>query len=171
MTPKFEHFITFILICTWLCYKNLNVFAMTYICCTCMYSSRYILTLFILLYFFLTNVLRIRINQIVLYRQNKVSDYNNKIFENNIEKNWNFPVEFFFVDIQWRSGRGRISRAGDFLAGRSRPRGIRGRETPPVSDADWGMDTWRDHYESLFFYYRFLILPENFIPWFNPFTR
>lgn len=140
MTPKFEHFITSMLICTWLCYKNLNVFAMTYICCTCMYSSRYILTLFILLYFFLTNVLRIRINQIILYRQNTVPDYNDKIFENNIKK-----IEI--VDIQWRSGRGRISRAGNFLAGRSRPRGIRGRETPPVSDADRGMDTWRDHYE------------------------
>lgn len=164
MTLKFEHFITSMLICTWLCYKNLNVFAMTYICCTCMYSSWYILTLFILLYFFLTNVLRIRINQIILYRQNTVPDYNDKIFENNIKK-----IEI--VDIQWRSGRGRISRAGDFLAGRSRPRGIRGRETPPVSDADRGIDTWRDHYESLFFYYRFLILPENFIPWFNPFTR
>lgn len=164
MTPKFEHFITSMLICTWLCYKNLNVFAMTYICCTCMYSSWYILTLFILLYFFLTNVLRIRINQIILYRQNTVPDYNDKIFENNIKK-----IEI--VDIQWRSGRGRISRAGDFLAGRSRPRGIRGRETPPVSDADRGMDTWRDHYESLSVYYRFLILPENFIPWFNPFTR
>lgn len=100
-----------------------------------------------------------------------VSDYNDKIFENNIKKNWNFPVEFFFVDIQWRSGRGRISGAGDFLAGRSRPRGIRGRETPPVSDADRGIDTWRDHYESLSVYYRFLILPENFIPRFNPFTR
>lgn len=164
MTPKFEHFITSMLICTWLCYKNLNVFAMTYICCTCMYSSWYILTLFILLYFFLTNVLRIRINQIILYRQNTVPDYNDKIFENNIKK-----IEI--VDIQWRSGRGRISRAGDFLAGRSRPRGIRGRETPPVSDADRGMDTWRDHYESLSVYYRFLILPENFIPRFNPFTR
>lgn len=164
MTPKFEHFITSMLICTWLCYKNLNVFAMTYICCTCMYSSWYILTLFILLYFFLTNVLRIRINQIILYRQNTVPDYNDKIFENNIKK-----IEI--VDIQWRSGRGRISRAGDFLAGRSRPRGIWGRETPPVSDADRGMDTWRDHYESLSVYYRFLILPENFIPWFNPFTR
>lgn len=164
MTLKFEHFITSMLICTWLCYKNLNVFAMTYICCTCMYSSRYILTLFILLYFFLTNVLRIRINQIILYRQNTVPDYNDKIFENNIKK-----IEI--VDIQWRSGRGRISRAGNFLAGRSRPRGIRGRETPPVSDADRGMDTWRDHYESLSVYYRFLILPENFIPRFNPFTR
>lgn len=164
MTPKFEHFITSMLICTWLCYKNLNVFAMTYICCTCMYSSWYILTLFILLYFFLTNVLRIRINQIILYRQNTVPDYNDKIFENNIKK-----IEI--VDIQWRSGRGRISRAGDFLAGQSRPRGIRGRETPPVSDADRGMDTWRDHYESLSVYYRFLILPENFIPRFNPFTR
>lgn len=164
MTPKFEHFITSMLICTWLCYKNLNVFSMTYICCTCMYSSWYILTLFILLYFFLTNVLRIRINQIILYRQNTVPDYNDKIFENNIKK-----IEI--VDIQWRSGRGRISRAGDFLAGRSRPRGIRGRETPPVSDADRGMDTWRDHYESLSVYYRFLILPENFIPRFNPFTR
>lgn len=86
MILKFEHFITSTLICTWLCYKNLNVFAMTYICCTCMYSSRYILTLFILLYFFLTNVLRIRINQIILYRQNTVPDYNDKIFENNIKK-------------------------------------------------------------------------------------
>lgn len=29
-----------------------------------------------------------------------VSDYNDKIFENNINKIVNFPVEFFFVDIQ-----------------------------------------------------------------------
>lgn len=94
MTLKFEHSITSILlICTWLCYKNLNVFAMTYICCTCMYSSRYILTLFILLYIFLTNVLRIRINQIVLYRQNMVSDYNDKIFENNLKK-----IEIFLLN-------------------------------------------------------------------------